>query len=735
MWKDYSLSSIKNNRSSGISVVVAAFISALLLSLLCSLFYNLWKSDVDRIRLQEGDWQGRITGELDEAALSTIQNYSNVEKVVVNTELSGAQELVVDIYFTNMRTILSDLPRIADLADLGPESVSYHHSLLSLYLIRDPQDTAPRLLFPFYLFVTVMACVSLVLIIHNAFAMSMNARVRQFGIFSSIGATPGQIRTCLLQEAGMLTTLPILLGNLLGIVISMGVITWTNTVAVNAPGRIKTVWGYHPLVFGITLLATVLTIFFSALLPARKLSKLTPLEAIRSTGELQLKKRKHSRIFALFFGIEGELSGNALKAQKKAFRTATLSLTFSFLAFTLMQCFFTLSQISTTMTYFERYQDAWDVMVTVKSTKIDEFEETDALSGLSGVQNATVYQKAAAKRMITEEEISEELRALGRFANAPEAYVSSLDGGWLVNAPLVIMDDASFLQYCEQIGITPQLDGAVILNYIRDITNSNFRDPGRLPYVKEEPSTTVLRQAGQEEITAEVPVLAYTREVPVLREAYGELDHYVLVHFLPVSVWREIEGQIGGTETDSYIRVLAKDGATLEELNELETAVVELISSKYETESENRIQEKLDNDEMIQGMMTILGGFCVLLAIIGLGNVFSNTLGFVQQRKREFARYLSVGLTPSGIRKMFCLEALAIAGRPVLITLPLTIIAVGLMIQASYLEPMLFLREAPILPIAIFLLAIFGFVALAYYLGGRKVLKSDLAENLRDDTL
>lgn len=40
MWKDYLSGYIKNNRSSGISVMIAAFISALLLSLLCGLFYN-----------------------------------------------------------------------------------------------------------------------------------------------------------------------------------------------------------------------------------------------------------------------------------------------------------------------------------------------------------------------------------------------------------------------------------------------------------------------------------------------------------------------------------------------------------------------------------------------------------------------------------------------------------------------------------------------------------------------
>ena len=133
--------------------------------------------------------------------------------------------------------------------------------------------------------------------------------------------------------------------------------------------------------------------------------------------------------------------------------------------------------------------------------------------------------------------------------------------------------------------------------------------------------------------------------------------------------------------------------------------------------------------------MALVGGFCVLLAIIGIGNVFSNTLGFVRQRRREFARYMSVGLTLERIKKMFCVEALVIAGRPLLITLPLTVIAVGLMISASYLEPMVFIRETPVIPILIFILAIFVFVALAYYLGGRKVLRSSLVEALRDDTM
>lgn len=736
MWKDYSSGYIKNNRSSGISVIIAAFISALLLSLLCGLFYNVWKYEVERIVLEEGGWQSRITGEFDSRDIANIQSYANVKEAVVRPKEDKGTVTVIELYFDDYRTVLEDTPRIVRLLGTEPEMVTYNYELLAMYLIRDSQDTAPRLLFPLFIIIMAMASFSLIVIIHNSFAVSMNARIHQFGIFSSIGATPKQIRSCLLQEAAALCAAPVLVGNLLGIVISMGLLQMVNALlGSSVTGRHKAVFGYHPLVLVLTLLVTILTIWISAWLPARKLSRLTPLEAIRNTGELQLKRRKKSHILSFLFGVEGELAGNALKAQRKALRTASLSLMFSFMAFTVMLCFFTISGISTRETYFERYQGVWDIMVTVKDTEVDAILETGAIQELPGVESAIVYQKAIARRIITEEEMSEEMKSFGGFTHASGNYVTQSHEGWLVNAPIVIMDDNSFWSYCEQIGITPQLNGAVIRNRIRDVTNPDFRHPQYMPYVKGVNPTSVLLQPGNEEIAAEMPVLCYTEEVPVLREEYATLDYYELVHFIPVSLWKEIKGQIGGREEDSYICVLGGENPELSELDRIQSEITRLVSPKFKLECENRIQEMEANNRQIQGMMWIFGGFCILLAIIGIGNVFSNTLGFVRQRKREFARYMSVGLTPEDIRKMFCIEALVIAGRPILLTLPLAAIAVWLLLQASYLEVEVFLAKAPLLPVVVFMLAILGSVAFAYYLGWRNVRRISLAEVLRDDTM
>ena len=218
MWKNYSKSYIKNNRASSMSIVAAAFIATMFLSLLCSLAYNFWVYEIEKITVEEGDWQGRIVCEkFDEADLSMVRQFANVEKVVLNKELSKSDEIVVDIYFQNIRTIYRDMPLILSQLGLKEEESQYHSLLLSRYFIHDPEDAEPPLLLALYVVILLIVSLALILIIRGSFELSMNVRIHQFGIFSSIGATPRQIRSCLLQEAAVLSVLPMMVGCLLGI--------------------------------------------------------------------------------------------------------------------------------------------------------------------------------------------------------------------------------------------------------------------------------------------------------------------------------------------------------------------------------------------------------------------------------------------------------------------------------------------------------------------------------------
>ncbi len=121
----------------------------------------------------------------------------------------------------------------------------------------------------------------------------------------------------------------------------------------------------HPLVVAGALGAALVTVLVSAWLPAFRAEPDAP--AAGAAGRRRPRRRRIGSAGAavcwgLSSGCGAKLAGCALRQSRRALRVANLSLLLSFLGFTAMLCFFTLSGISTRHTYFERYQDAWDVM-------------------------------------------------------------------------------------------------------------------------------------------------------------------------------------------------------------------------------------------------------------------------------------------------------------------------------------------------------------------------------------
>lgn len=105
-------------------------------------------------------------------------------------------------------------------------------------------------------------------------------------------------------------------------------------------------------------------------------------------------------------------------------------------------------------------------------------------------------------------------------------------------------------------------------------------------------------------------------------------------------------------------------------------------------------------------------------------------MGQIHQRKREFARYFAVGLTPKGAAKILAWEAAIVALRPILLTIVINIPLMAWMLDAGGITAGDFIaKRLPLVP------AILLFVALAYYLGGKKICDMNLVEAIKDNTL
>ena len=737
MWKEFSRSYLARNPAAGRTVAAAALAAAFFLSLVIGLFYNLWVYEVERIIREEGGWQARVTvpadGPAPEELLKALTDFANVESAAL-ADPTPEGEAVIELTFRRRGRIYADLALIRQALDLPEEAVQAHELLLSRYLVSDPQDPDPPLLLPFLLAVVGAVALALVLLIRNAFAITMQSRLHQFGILSSVGATPRQLRVCLLQEAAVLALVPLAAGTALGLAGCAGVLAAVNAAAADLAGRQDAVFRLHPLVVAGALGAALVTVLVSAWLPAFRLSRMPPLQALQDGAGPQtdrVRRRRGGGLLGLVFGVRGELAGCALRQSRRALRVANLSLLLSFLGFTAMLCFFTLSGISTRYTYFERYQDAWDVMARLPGASAEDFARLEPLQTLTGVRSATVYTRADAACRLDAADQSPALQQLGGLGAVAGDAAAPLEKGWLVNAPILVMDDASFLAYCEEAGLTPSLDGAILLNRVWDSLHSNFRDRLYLPFVRGDLAALTLTDPDGA-VLGELPLLGCTDTPPALREEY---DQYALVQFWPLSLWQSLPWA-PAAEPGVTVRLLGPEGITAAGCEALQTAAagqLDLTGLAYTIE--NRIAERTANDRMIAGAQAILGAFCLLLAAIGLANVFLNTLGFVGQRRREFARYLALGMTPGELRSLFWIEAAVIAGRPLVITLLLTGGMVAFMLRASYLDPAVFLAEAPVGPVALFAGLIAGAVALAYALGARRVLAGDLTLLLKDDSL
>src|SRR6185295_18348838 len=91
-----------------------------------------------------------------------------------------------------------------------------------------------------------------------------------------------------------------------------------------------------PPVIGLTVLFSAVTILLSAWIPARRAARVSPIDAIRQSGELQDGKPLNLRTSPLIrrvFGFEGELALKSLQRDRKKYRTTVLSLMISIILF------------------------------------------------------------------------------------------------------------------------------------------------------------------------------------------------------------------------------------------------------------------------------------------------------------------------------------------------------------------------------------------------------------------
>ncbi len=724
MWRDYTINYIKKNKSMIIFVMIAVLVASMFISLLSTLFYNMWIDDIERIKATEGDWQARITIKLNQEEIKEINNFENVEEVIISEDSS-----YINIYFSKISRIYEDMNLISEKLNISKENIEYHSSLLQKqFVYSEEKGEKPTPVEIFYIVIIMMMCISLILMIKNVFSFFMNSRTKELGILQSIGATPKQIKVIMFQEATILSILPIITGNVIGIGLVIAFVKYAN-ILTSQLGRASMEFHYNIIIFFITFIVTIITIFISIWLPAKKISKLEPIQLINKKA-LKIKKVKKYTILSKIFGVEGEIARKSIYIRRKELRTSTICLTLSFFALSIFLNFMTLSEISTTHTYWNRFQNIWDVMIETNSEKIDN-KVLKSIREIEGVSKTILYKTDTYKTIIGEKLMSEELISKGGYEQFNKEAKTNQEGEYIINSSVIILDDESFDSYCQENNIDnikKDYPVGIIVNKIGGVLYNGCDDTNFIPFIEEDEnlSLNLFKNIDDMKNSENIEIIGYSKNVPEIRE---DFEIYSLLIVIPESSYNNFKYS---TSITSFINIKTQEDKNI---LDIEDNINDILSEKFNYTIENRIESYNTNVQIYEGYKKIITLICTIIACIGISNVFANVFGYMEKRKREFAEYQSIGVTPKGIAKILLAEGIFIGVRPIIISIPFNILFILLTTSNGGITLNEFLKQMPIFKTSIFAIAMIVIIIIMYYITSKKLLKVNIADALKSDEI
>ncbi|HBN84221.1 MAG TPA: cell division protein FtsX, partial [Clostridiales bacterium] len=233
------------------------------------------------------------------------------------------------------RSIFRKSGSIAEDAGLDPDRICFNTSLLRYHML----VTEDWILGTFYsiaAFVIILIMVGSVSLIYNAFAISISERSRHLGMLASVGATKKQKKNSVYFEGFLVWVFAIPAGLFFG---TVGIGVTLKLVSPLISGMISDVHQFKlvvsPGAILISVLLSAITLFGSVWVPAKRASKISPVDAIRQSQDVKLtfKSVKTSGITKALFGFEAELALKNLKRNNKRYKATVLSLVLSIVLF------------------------------------------------------------------------------------------------------------------------------------------------------------------------------------------------------------------------------------------------------------------------------------------------------------------------------------------------------------------------------------------------------------------
>lgn len=471
--------------------------------------------------------------------------------------------------------------------------------------------------------------------IRNSFAISTTEKMKMYGMLASIGATKKQIRKSVLYEGFILGMIAIPLGILCGLLAVFILIKIVNILL--GDFLFNSIDG---IVFKVSILSIIIsivlgfiTIYFSVISSAKKASKVSPIDNLRSSNDIKIdaKKLHTPKIIKKIFKEGGVLAYKNLCRSKKKYRTTVISLTVSIFVFITMSAF-----INEGFRQSSNYYTNYDYNLVISLGNNYSSSQIDEITNLDNINKSFSLYNSESNIMMRD------FSMINTYDN--NYYFSSDEEGKYINLEVLLLDDETFASYIKEInGNYDDLKdkGILVDNYSFYIKKpgdkkAKYYDARRYKYKDGDIIDSKLSNG--DNIKVEVGKVSNIRPSGMENAYYdggflflntkyfNNINYYPYKLLIDTNNSEQLTKDIASIDSDLYVYDISKVAK----------------------------EEK----SMILVISIFLYGFIAVITLIGTTNIFNTITSNMELRQKEFAMLKSVGMTKKEFNRMINLETL-----------------------------------------------------------------------------
>ena len=604
-------------------------------------------------------------------------------------------------------------------------------------------------------------------LIYNAFSISVAERTKQFGLLSSVGATKKQLRRMVVSEASMVSAVGIPLGVLAGV----GGIGITLFFVGN---KFEALIGYPiPLKLSVSALSLVvavvialLTVLISAIVPSKRATKVSAIEAIRQSKDIntKIKKVRTSKLVYKVFGLPGMLANKYYKRSRKKYRATVLSLFMSVVLF--------VSAAAFTGALTESVSDSfgnvgYDILIYGYENEFEKITVDDLLNELKndkGINQVAYTQGSSFFVTVPSDEVSKDF--LDYYAKTENLSVSQIeDVGIYTNFKFV--DDEAYRALLRSYKLNEEeyfnpnapkavvVDGRVVFDSVLGkytsynvLKTENIKtsiviqkefdgyyldretvdEQGNTVYIFENSKVsgdrmTLTKEEAFEEKSTEIGKIIY--DAPFYLDVNSRLTM-----IYPISL-RDNVMPIESFYNTGYNYYITTD-THVETMGAIEDTLSDLGLAKLSTRDIAADEE--ENRNIVTIIQVFAYGFIVLISLIAAANVFNTISTNITLRRREFAMLKSVGMTAKGFNRMMNFECVLYGTRALLFGLPVSV-GISYLIHLAVSEGYQKDFTLPWVALGIAVLSVFLVVFVTMMYSMSKIKKDNPIDALKNENL